>query len=150
MKINKLMADILKIVGNAKKSLAFNYGTDSEYVYFTPDGYRVYKIPQKDFLIDLGKAFPDRTPLSNPKKMLDDSNTEPAVKTNEIRVIGKGNVVKIKSENTHAWVNVDYLKEFEPECTFRVIKPNAPVFVYEYEELVAIVLPVRVAEDNIK
>lgn len=148
MKVTKILTDILKITGNSKKSVICSYGADREYVYWTPDGHRMYKIPQEDFLIDLGKAFPDKIPLNNPNKMFDDSNTESAVKSNLIRVIGKENLVKIVSEKSHAWVNVDYLKEFEPDCHFRIIKPNAPVFVYEDEKLVAIVLPVRVAGEE--
>lgn len=147
MKVIKILTDILKIVGNEKKTLSCAYGIDEDYVYYVPDGYRAYKIPKKDFLIDLEKALPNKTPLNDPRKLFDDSKAEPAVKTNEIRAIDKGNVVKIKGENAHAWINVNYLKEFEVDCTFKVISSIAPVFVYEWEKLVGIILPVRIKEE---
>lgn len=149
MRITKIMTDLLKAV-DKKKVQTYNYGADDDYIYILPDGYRGYRIPKELFLIDLEKALPNKTPLYDPSKIFDDSNTESAVKTNEIRAIDKGHVVKIKGETTHVWLNVEYLKEFETNCTFKVIKPTSPVYVYEYEELVGVVLPVRMVEDSIK
>lgn len=147
MNVIKIMTDLLKAVGKDKTATC-NYGVDEEYIYFLPDGYRGYRIPKLLFLIDLEKALPNKTPLNNPSKFFDDKLAELAVKTNEIRVIGKDNVVKIKGETSHAWLNVNYLKEFGPDCTFKVVSPKSPVYVYEWEKLVGIVLPVRVAEEG--
>lgn len=147
MKLNKIMTNVLKISADEKKSKVFIYGIDKGYVYFSPDGLRMYKIAEKDFLIDLGKAFPHKTPINDPKKMMNDSDAEPAVKTNEVKLYEKFTVIKIKSEKSQAWVNVDYLKDFDTDCTFKIMDEKSPVFVYEYEELVGLILPVKIEEN---
>lgn len=146
MKITKILTDILKSVGNLKSKMSY-YGVDKGYVYYAPDGFRMYKIPQDNFLIDLEKAFPGKTPISDPKKLLNDSDAVAAVKTNEVRCYEKYNVIKIKNENTHAWINVNYLKEFEANCTFKIVNEKSPVFIYEFEELTGIILPVFIKEE---
>lgn len=149
MNVIKIMTDLLKAAGKDKTGRC-NYGVDEEYIYFLPDGYRGYRIPKLLFLVDLEKALPNKKPLNNPIKFFDDKLAELAEKTNEIRVIGKDNVVKIKGETSHAWLNVNYLKEFESDCTFKVVSPKSPVYVYEGEKIVGIVFPVVVTEDSDK
>lgn len=146
MKIKKILSEVLNIVSNEKKKIKSNYGEDKDFIYWIPDGYRMYKIPQKDFLIDLRKALPDKTPLNDPQKFFNDSACELGIKTNEIKAIDKEQVVKIKGEKSHAWVNIKYLKEFESDCTFKIIDRKSPVFVYEYDKIVGLVLPVKIKE----
>ena len=73
-------------------------------------------------------------------------------KSNEIRKVNTGfskkeiSVVKITNDNTYAWINETYLKEFEVDCTFKISSPKSPVFVYEEDELVGLILPVHVKE----
>lgn len=146
MKIKKILSEVLNIVSNEKKKIKSNYGEDKDFVYWIPDGIRMYKIPQKDFLIDLQKALPNKTPINDPHKFFNYGECELAIKTDEIKAIDKEQVVKIKSEKSHAWVNIKYLKEFESDCTFKISNSKNPVFVYEYDELVGLVLPVKIKE----
>lgn len=148
MKINKIMTDLLKLV-DKKKITSCAYGIQDDYIYFTPDGHRLFKIYDKLFLIDLSKALSDKTPLNNPKRMFNVDKTEEAYKTNELKVIdgSKGTLVKIESENSHAWINTDYLKDFDSECTFRISNHREPVFIYELGEVVGLILPVVAKED---
>lgn len=146
MNINKILSEALKIVFNEKKKIGSNYGEDEKFIYWMPDGYRIFKIPQKDFLIDLKKALPNKMPLNNPNKFLNDIESEVAIKTNEIKAIDKGQVIKIKGEKSHAWINIKYLKEFNSDCTFKIINQKSPLFVYENEEIVGVILPVYVRD----
>lgn len=148
MKITKIMTDLLKLV-DKKKTITCNYGIYGDHIYFTPDGCRMFRINAKLFLIDLNKALPDKTPLNDIRKFFNDDNTEEAYKTNELKVIDgpKRTLVKIESKNSHAWINVDFLKDFESECTFKISKPNQPVFIYESGEAVGLILPIKVKGD---
>lgn len=145
MKITKILTDLLKAV-EKNKTFEINYGYDDGYVYYLPDKYRAYRIRTDEFLVDIVKALPDKSPLMA-RKFFDDSTAEDAHKTNEIRVIDKRTVIKIVNDNTHAWINTDYLKEFESDCTFKITGPKAPVYIYEQDELVGLVLPVHIKED---
>ena len=152
MKVTKILTDLLKKVEKGDLSRAF-YGVDKEYTFYSPDGYRGFKIPSKRFLVDLEKALPNKAPIMDFKKFLKDDESRPAYKTNEIRKIKRTeyskkeiNVVKIVNENTYAWIQESYLKEFEVDCTFKISSPKSPVFIYEEDELVGLILPVFVRE----
>ena len=145
MKITKILTDLLKAV-EKKKTFEINYGYDDGYVYYLPDKYRAYRIHSDEFLVDMVKALPDKTPLMA-RKFFDDSNAEDAIKTNELREINKVTVVKIVGANSYAWINTAYLKEFEADCTFKITGPKAPVYIYEQDKLVGLILPVFIKED---
>lgn len=148
MKVTKIMTDLLKLV-EKEKTTACNYGVDENYIYFAPDGYRIFKICKPLFLIDLKKALPDKRPLENPSYFFKADNLEDGKTTGEMRVADdrKGTIIKIESEHSHAWVNEKYLKEFDPDCSFKIGKPRQPVLIYENDEVVGIVCPVNVKED---
>lgn len=151
MKLNKIFTNILKTAANGKKVVNANYGIEDGYIYYIPDGHRMFRIPENDFLIDLKKAFPKKIPLTNAKKFFESRrDKEEAIKTNELKTInsGKNTLVKIQSKNNHAWINIDYLKEFNSDCTFKIVNNISPVFIYEYEECVGLILPVKVVEDS--
>lgn len=148
MKVTKIMTDLLKLV-EKKKTMTCNYGMDDNYIYFTPDGYRIFKICKPLFLIDLKKALPDKIPLVNPGYFFKADNLEDGKKTGEMRIIDdlKGTVTKIESEHSHAWVNEKYLKEFDTDCSFKIGTPKQPVLIYEHDEVVGVICPVNVKED---
>lgn len=149
MKITKIMTDLLKLI-EKDKTVTINYGIDDDYVYLTPDGKRLHRIPKSSFLIDLSKALPNKAPLSNPRNFFRVDDIEDACKTDELKVIEgpKRTLVKLVSEKSYTWIDTNFLKEYEKDCTFKIGKPNQPVLVYESEELVGMVLPVRVKEGN--
>lgn len=148
MKVTKIMTDLLKLV-EKKKTIYCNYAMDENYIYFAPDGYRIFKIYKPLFLIDLKKALPDKRPRESLTYFFKADNLEEGNKTGEMRVIDgrKKTIIKIKSEHSHAWINEKYLKEFEADCSFKIGTPKQPVFIYEHNEVVGIVLPVRMEED---
>lgn len=149
MKVTKIMTDLLKLV-EKKKTTTCNYGMDENYIYFTPDGYRIFKIYKPLFLIDLKKALPNKIPFVNPSNFFKADNCEDGKKTGEMRVIDdwKETIIKIESEHSHAWVNEKYLKEFDRDCSFKIGTPKQPVLIYEHDEVVGVVCPVNLKEDR--
>lgn len=143
MKVTKILTDLLKAV-EKNKTLKIKYSYDGDYVCYTPDGNRMFRIYKDDFLIDITKALPETAPIML-RGIFDDSHSEDAFKTNEIRVIDKKKtIIKIAglSASNYAWINTDYLKEFDDNCTFRINGEKNPVFIYEQDELVGLIMPV--------
>ena len=147
MNVNKIMTDILKDIKN-KKTVTHRYAVDDKYFYFNPDGNRAYKIPVEDFLIDYKKAWPNMEPMKGLINFFKDIDSVVAYKTNEIRRLEKFNVVKIANDKTYAWINENYLKEFDKDCFYHIAGPKAPVFIEELGEIVGLILPVKVEVDN--
>lgn len=109
----------------------------------------MYRIPKNLWLIDFDKALPDKCPLDNPKKFMTDNNTEIARMTNERRVIEKDTVIKFVSDKSYAWINEKLLKVFDLDnSSFKLSSPKSPVFIYENEKIVGLVLPVFIKEEG--
>ena len=150
MKLVKIFTEILKM--KEKDKFSANYGIQDGFIYYMPDGHRIFKSPENVFLIDLKKALPAKVPINNPNKFFNIDNSELAFKTTEIKVIenGKIQVIKIANDKSYAWVNVKYLEYFEGDISFKISNSKTPVLVYEYDELVGLVLPVFIPEDQKK
>lgn len=147
MKLVKIFTEILKMKEKDKSQA--NYAIKDGFIYYIPDGHKMFKIPKHEFLIDIPKVLPWKTPLDNVSRLMNDNNATLATKTNEIKVIanGKIQVVKIENSNSYAWVNVKYLEYFDDKVSYKIIDPKNPVFVYENDELVGLVLPVFIGEE---
>lgn len=145
MKVINILTNLLKQIckDNVHNII---YGMDKDHVYITQDRCVAFKIPADKFLIDLSKALPKKIPIADfDKKFFYDRDSEDAVKTNEIRNISGGHVVKIANNKTFAWVNEKYLKDFDKDCMFKIVAPKSPVFVYEEDEIVGLIMPVHPA-----
>lgn len=146
MKITKILTDILKRIekGNTDKMI---FGSEYGCTYFSPDGYKCYVISDEKFLIDLAKIS-NREPITDFRKkffsLIDGSKD--AYKTGEIvqDIDGKTKInrIRICNENTFVWINENHLKEFNDDCTFKISSPKNPVYVFENETLVGLVLPI--------
>lgn len=147
MKTNKIVIDLLKQIYKNKDVMRIMYGFEGDYIYLSPDGYVGYKIPNKDFFIDMKKAVPDRVPIENiVKKYLNDKNHEDAFLTNDIKKVDKVKctAIKISNDKTCVWVNEKFLKEFDKDCTFKILSPKSPIFIYENEEMAGFVMPIKI------
>ena len=148
MKITKIMTDLLKAV-EKKKTINYLYGMDDEYIYLFVGGHKIFKIHKELFLIDLSKALPDKSPLENPSKFFKDYNFDEAWKTDELKILdNKITAIKLVSENSHVWINEKFLKDYDSNCTFKISNIKSPVFVYENEIIVGLILPIFVKEDR--
>lgn len=147
MKLAKIFKELISSWD--KKLNTVRYGIEDGYVYLVPDGCRMFKIPEDDFIIDMRIAFPSLVPLTNPNRMFNAEGTEEAKRSSILRITEKKTtVVKIVGEKSSAWVNVKFLDYFEGEVTYRISTPKAPVFVFENGVIVGLVLPVNFKEDE--
>lgn len=116
-------------------------------IYITLNYHSVVIIPKKEFFIDITK-----TPKIIKSNVFDSfiklqSKATAAYKTKEAKLISdKIIATKITDGTIDVWLDVDLLKDFGTDVSFKIIDSKTPVFVYENENLVGIVLPIRIAE----
>lgn len=146
MNIAKIQSDVIAaLVRGNKKNYTYGIGSHNGVGFVgVCSGPCLYLVRSKDFLIDLDKWG---TPSFSPNNLMSiEPNTKPAEKTLDMQYnpIIKSIIVKIANESSHAWVDEKKLKMFSKDCTFRIYNRKSPVFVYEDNELVGLVLPVNV------
>lgn len=145
MKLNKIYSDIIK---SCLKDGNILLGFYEEKVFVSTDGYLGYFIPKNEFLLNIDILLNGRnssTIVDSFKESMKNSNE--AHLTGDLKVIEdkKIKAVKIENSKTYAWVNEKYLVNFE-NATFKISSPISGVWVYEDEELVGLVMPVRVKD----
>lgn len=154
-KIERLRGDCMnyvklqkKILDNwLKNSREFrSKETDDSYI-ITDNGYQLFIIPKDSFYLDMKKLMNDK-PEINLDQMLKIDGEEGHL-TNEMKVIGKGIVVKIESENNHLWLDKKLLDRYEIKHGLHFTIPKkGPSLVWEDDRLCGVILPVNVKEDE--
>ena len=128
------------------------YGVTGDYVVVVPDGYTLYKIPKAFFYLDPETVFEGRK-NERIERFLDDSNAMSATDTHasivETKTGKKRTLHKfILEDGKPAYIDEKFLKCFDLDIsTFKAVSPISPLFIYEYGEMVGLVLPVRYVED---
>lgn len=118
------------------------YSQDSDFVYLGTK-YSVEVIPVKDFFIDLEKAFEGKAPFNFSRLMGGHENLPEATLTDTVKVVGNGKCLVFQVGDSETWVDEKLFSNFDlKNSTFRNNSKKEPVFVYEDEVLVGIVLPV--------
>lgn len=156
MKINKILAEVMKAYNKNPEKFPnlvalYNYNIDTLAVLF--DSYRVFLVPRDLFIFDPVKVTRGRGEASERCMRWiwkQEADAEPAVLTREREIAAHSFVVKLKSKHTHAWVNTDFLKMYEKGAKYKILGPKKPIFVYEEEKLVSVVLPVNMGKETEK
>lgn len=132
MKVRKINEEFLKIYYKKEKIYYEKY---EDYVLLS-DSYRIYKIKNDDCILDLTKF--KEIKLS---KFLDDYDYVLGNITDNIIDI-KIKLRKIATEDFDLYVNDNYLKLFDNPIV-KVKSDDSPVLVYENDEIVGLILPVK-------
>ena len=138
MNIKQLNKEIINLYHNKNKKIYMD--KQNEKIYIT-DSYAVWIISEKDFIFDTNKFK-----TVNIKSIIDDVESKTllnGIKTGEYHKDKSITSVIIKSEELSVQINEKYLKLFNENCTFKVVNDNTPVLVYENDELVGMVCPIK-------
>lgn len=65
------------------------------------------------------------------------------IKTGEYHKDKSLTLAIIKNEEIKVQVNEKYLKYFNESCSFKIVNDTTPVLVYEGEELIGLICPVK-------
>ena len=144
----KLQQDILKakfVEDTRGRKSPFAYGFYEESIAIVIDGHYIVFIPTCAFYLDLKKTFPKLVPV-NVEKIIKPYDTEPITDTGMIRTVEDGLKVRVFSGKTdQIWIDEKCFKYFgKDEVTeYRGTGKKYPIYLYEYEVLVGMLLPVN-------
>lgn len=148
MNIVKIQQELIKDVLNNKSSNWFIQIKDSEVYIMTK--HQVYIFDPKEFLLDNSKldGVGSTNIADSLLKTADDA--KPAIKTGITKTVVFGgkdvSCLELKREDNDELVYLDQslLKLYDKSAEFNVINGKSPVYIYESDILVGVVLPVKV------
>lgn len=144
----KLQQDILKakfIEDTRGRRSPFAYGFYEESVAIVIDSQYIVFVPKCAFYLDLEKTFPKNVPLTV-GKMIKPYDTEPITDTGMIRTIEDGRKIRVFSgAKDEIWIDDRKFKYFGKDdvTEYRGTDKKSPIYLYEYEVLVGMILPVN-------
>lgn len=133
MKVRKINEEFLKIYYRKEKIYYEKY---EDYILLS-DSYRIYKIKNDDCILDLTK-FKE----ISLHKFLDRQDYIVGNITDNI-IDGKIKLRKITTEDFDVYINDNYLKLFDNPIV-KVRADNEPILVYENDEIVGLILPIKI------
>lgn len=137
MKLDKIYNEVVKEVLKSNHRVAMGC-IDDDTIGITTNGFIMYFIPKNKFLLDADALIKNGVNNANLDLFKD---LKEVVKTNVYCKQGKNTLVKIGDK----YFNEKYLKNFEEYASFKTTdKFNTPLYVYEDDVLVGLVMPVRV------
>ena len=142
----KLQTDILKAwerENTRGKKSPFMYGLLDETVGITVDEHYIVMVPRCAFALDLKRVFEKQEPYDL-TRFTDYHDTEPIYDTGILRITADGRKVRVfSSSNDEIWIDEKYFGYFGQDVTeYRGSAKNKPVFLFEEEVLVGMLLPV--------
>lgn len=153
MNIKKINESILKT--SFKKNGRILIGEDGDKLYLSPDGYVAFIIDRDDFKLDIEKILNGHSKTNLMKdhmKKLTDSERGRIVDFGDF--VDEKNkttrVAKLKNSETYAFINKTYMSYFDTDATFSIVSPKHQVFVWEHNECVGFILPMRITEEELK
>ena len=147
MNIVKLQQEIIKDYLNDKRGKWYIQIKESE-VYIMSRT-QVFILSPKEFVLDIDKLGLSNTNIAD-SLIKSAKEAKTAIKTGIIKsVICQGKDVsclELKREDNGeiAYIDLTLLKLFDKNCDFAFINGKSPVFIYEYDILVGVVLPLKV------
>lgn len=143
MKLDKIYNEVVKERLKDKNNRRIMMGyIDEGTIGVTVNGFVMYFIPKKEFLLDVDVLLRNRhiIDLSNFEEPKD---LKEIFKTNEYRKVENRQIVKIGNK----YFDEKLLKNFEKYVTFKSTDlPHTQAYIYENDVLVGMVMPIRIKE----
>ena len=152
----KVQQNLLKAAdardGWKHKDFNIYYFITKDKVWMCPKGEWIIGIPKNQFYLDIDKIWKDINPIRGETFLKDTGDLKPAVDTNSIFQVSifqkKMNLHKFMVDDKAIYVKEDRLKFFEPDAHFEGTNGRSPLYVYEGNELVGLILPVNYKEGD--
>ena len=149
----KLLTDVLKARDKEKTrgvKSPYLYGYyekyGEKYIVIAIDGHALVFIPERVFYLDIEKCFDQVEPL-HVNKIIDDDNVVDTYTDGIVKPVGgdpKRKVQIFSNDKADIWIAVKYLKLFDLSIShFKGSDKKSPLYIYEDETLVGLVLPVN-------
>lgn len=143
MKLDKIYNEVVKEVLKSNHRVTMGC-IDNDTIGITTNGFIMYFIPKNEFLLDTDVLIKNRVNNVSLDLFKEPKDLKEVVKTNVYCKQGKNTLVKIGDK----YFNEKYLKNFEEYASFKTTdKLNTPLYVYEDDVLVGLVLPVKLSDE---
>lgn len=109
------------------------------------DGYKLEIIPKEYLYLNVETVFKNQSP-TNMSRVLDDFKTKTVTRHEEGKFWNNKQIIvfNFADKDEEIWVDVKLLKDFDlKNSTFKGTHKEAPLFIYENEKIVGIVMPVK-------
>ena len=147
MNIINAQVEVLKEALNGKRKRNVIYGTLDDKVIIG-NNTRLYVIPKKECAIDLTNIDSNNVKImqeSSLKNFINDNLYESVTLTDDKKVVDKKILRVFSNCNENIYVDESLIKYFDLEkSTFKGRNKKSPIYIYEYEVMVGVVLPVVV------
>lgn len=141
----KIQQNLLKAVDAKHKSFNTYYCVTEDKVWVIHEGVLMMGIPKNLFYLDVDKIWKDIQPFKIETLFKDTWNLKSAVDTNTtIQVTEfkkKLNLHKFVVDGEEVYIQEKYLEFFDPDARFEGRNSKAPLYVYENDEFVGLILP---------
>ena len=145
MNIINAQVEVLREALNAKRKHKVIYGILDDKV-ITGNNTRLYVIPKKECAIDLTNIDSNNVNIiqeSGLKGFINDDKYTSVILTNDIKVYAKRTLRVFSKDDEKIYVDDALLKYFDlKKSTFKGRNSKSPIYIYEYEDMVDVVLPV--------
>ena len=145
MNIINAQVEVLKEALKKKNTIIYGVLLDNVVI---GNGNRLYIIPKKECGVDLTNIDSNNVKImqeSSLKNFMNDDLCENVTLTNDIKVADKKTLRVFSNGNENIYVDESLIKYFElKNSTFKGHNSKSPIYIYEYEVLVGLVMPVYI------
>lgn len=139
MKLDKVYNEVIKERLKSNERVFMGY-LDEDTIGVTTDGFVMYFIPKKEFLLDVEILLKNRHTL-NLENYKEPKDLKEIPKTNEYRKLKNRTIVKIGNK----YFDEKLLKNFEKYAIFKSTdSPYTQAYIYEDDTLVGMVMPTKI------
>ena len=145
----KIQVDIMKCIENNRirrrnKNIFNGYQQDEENTFIVYNGGAIFIIPNNLVFLDLNKIFDGKQ--MNVKKMLDYSKADKLSNSYLSKSIDKRKLRIYYNHDQTIYVDNDLFKYFDEEIEVKGTTIKAPIYIFEYNQLIGMLLPTVVKE----
>ena len=145
MNIINAQVEVLKEALKKKKTVVYGVLLDNVII---GNGSRVYIIPKRNVGVDLTNIDSNNVKIlqeSTLKNIINDNSYENVTLMDYKKVIDKKTLRVFSKGNENIYVDETLIKYFDLEnSTFKGHNSRTPIYIYEYEVIVGVVLPVHI------
>ena len=145
MNIINAQVEVLKEALKKKNTVIYGVLLDDVII---GNGNRLYIIPKKKCGVDLTNVDSNNVKIlqeTTLKNIINDNLYENVTLTNDKKVEGKKTLRVFSKGNENIYIDESLIKYFDLEnCTFKGHNSKSPVYIYEHEVMVGLVLPILV------
>ena len=117
-------------------------GKYEDKIAVSPDGFKLYLVPENDFVLDVEKVLHGRNEFTVAPLFNAERDAKPVSMTGEMRIIKERKCVKIGEK----YVDEKLLNGFEKPSFKTIDSLTSPIYVDENEKLCGLVMATRVKD----